>query len=68
MNEIKPTIGKAYFNLENLIYSHKKDLPLEQKAAMLWGALFIASETGYWSSEETKAIFGKTMAEIMKLF
>ena len=33
---------EAYYELENLILSKKKDLPLEQKAAMLWGGLYVA--------------------------
>lgn len=31
--------NEAYFELENLILNEKKDLSLEQKAAMLWGRI-----------------------------
>ncbi|WP_129736785.1 hypothetical protein [Massilimicrobiota timonensis] len=57
----------AYYDLENLILSEKKDLPLEQKAAMLWGGLYVASKSSAMSYEDRKSIFGRVMAQMLGL-
>lgn len=58
---------EAYFELENLILNDKKDLPLEQKAAMLWGGLYVASKSSAMSYEDRKSIFGRVMAQMLEL-
>ena len=57
----------AYYDLENVILSKKKDLPLEQKAAMLWGGLYVASKSSAMSYEDRKSIFGRVMAQMLGL-
>lgn len=57
----------AYYDLENLILSEKKDLSLEQKAAILWGGLYVASKSSAMSYEDRKSIFGRAMAQMLGL-
>jgi hypothetical protein len=57
----------AYYDLENLILSEKKDLSLEQKAAMLWGGLYVAKKSSIMNNEEMKSIFGRAMAQMLGL-
>ena len=59
--------NEAYFELENLILNEKKDLSLEQKAAMLWGGLYVASKSSSMSYEDRKSIFGRVMAQMLGL-
>lgn len=59
--------NEAYFELENLILNEKKDLSLEQKAAMLWGGLYVASKSSAMSYEDRKSIFGRVMAQMLGL-
>lgn len=58
---------EAYFELENFILNDKKDLPLEQKAAILWGGLYVASKSSAMSYEDRKSIFGRVMAQMLGL-
>lgn len=57
----------AYYDLENLILSEKKDLSLEQKAAMLWGGLYVAKKSSTMTNEDMKSIFGRVMAQMFGL-
>ena len=57
----------AYYDLENLILSEKKDLSLEQKAAMLWGGLYVAKKSSTMTNEDMKSIFGRIMAQMLGL-
>ena len=57
----------AYYDLENLILSEKKDLFLVQKAAMLWGGLYVAKKSSIMNNEEMKSIFGRVMAQMFGL-
>lgn len=58
---------EAYFELENLILNDKKDLSLEQKAAILWGGLYVAKKSSAMSNEDMKSIFGRVMAQMLGL-
>lgn len=58
---------EAYYELENLILSEKKDLSLEQKAAILWGGLYVAKKSSTMSNEDMKSIFGRVMAQMLGL-
>lgn len=57
----------AYYDLENLILSEKKDLSLDQKATMLWGRLYVAKKSSTMNNEEMKSIFGRVMAQMFGL-
>lgn len=59
--------NEAYFELENLILNEKKDLSLEQKAAMLWGGLYVAKKSSTMSNQDMKSIFGRIMAQMLGL-
>lgn len=60
-------IIKAYFEVEDFLYGKGKDIPLETKAAMLWGALTVICNAGELPWERRKVLFGEFMSKQLNL-
>lgn len=60
-------LGKAYFKLENWLYTDGKDKPVETQAAILWGGLMMAHNCGLFGWDEARNLFGEFMSKKMNL-
>ena len=58
---------KAYFKVEDFLYGNGKDMPLETKAAMIWGALTVICNTGDLPWDRRKVLFGEFMSKQLNL-
>lgn len=60
-------IMKAYFQVEDFLYGNGKSMPLETKAAMLWGALTVMCHAGELPWDRRKILFGEFMSKQLSL-
>lgn len=60
------TTMKAYRKTEDFV-NESKDIPLEIKAAMIWGALTVVCNQGDLTLDKRKSIFGDFMSKQLNL-
>lgn len=60
-------VRKAYFKFEDWMYGAGKERPVEVQAAMLWGGLMVACNSGAFEWNEARNLFGEFMSKKMNL-
>ena len=63
----KTSVMKAVFSVQDWLYGNGKDKPVDIKAAMMWGALWVAHEHGDIDWDGMRRIFGEFMSHQMNL-
>ena len=60
-------VKKAYFKLEDWLYTGGNEKPTDLQAAILWGGLMVAHNCKVFDWNETRNLFGEFMSKKMNL-